>query len=120
MLIDLRDFTMLTNILSPRAVIRLLNEYFDCVFPPIREHGGEVLEIMGDGVLAIFRQEGRDGGTAACRAALEAASAGAAARSPSATADCRMAGRCCRPVSRCITARYRTAISGPATGSTSR
>ena len=73
MLIDLRDFTMLTNILSPRAVIRLLNEYFDCVFPPIREHGGEVLEIMGDGVLALFRQEGREGGTAACRAALEAA-----------------------------------------------
>ena len=73
MLIDLRDFTMLTNILSPRAVIRLLNEYFDCVFPPIREHGGEVLEIMGDGVLAMFRQEGREGGTAACRAALEAA-----------------------------------------------
>ena len=87
MLIDLRDFTMLTNILSPRAVIRLLNEYFDCVFPPIREHGGEVLEIMGDGVLAIFRQETRagstkagstnasgteTGGTAACRAALEA------------------------------------------------
>ena len=78
MLIDLRDFTMLTNILSPRAVIRLLNEYFDCVIPPIREHGGEVLEIMGDGVLAIFRQEARAddvkaGGMAACRAALEAA-----------------------------------------------
>jgi adenylate cyclase len=73
MLIDLRDFTMLTNILSPRAVIRLLNEYFDCVFPPVREHGGEVLEIMGDGVLAIFRQEGRNGGGAACRAALDAA-----------------------------------------------
>jgi adenylate cyclase len=72
MLIDLRDFTMLTNILSPRAVVRLLNEYFDCVFPPIQEHGGEVLEIMGDGVLAMFRQEGRDGG-AACRAALNAA-----------------------------------------------
>ena len=74
MLIDLRDFTMLTNILSPRAVIRLLNEYFDCVFPPIREQGGEVLEIMGDGVLAIFRQEGtRTAAQAACRAALEAA-----------------------------------------------
>ena len=70
MLIDLRDFTMLTNIFSPRAVIRLLNEYFDCVFPPIREHGGEILEIMGDGVLAIFRRDGRDNALAACRAAL--------------------------------------------------
>ncbi|MGE0258674.1 MAG: adenylate/guanylate cyclase domain-containing protein [Alphaproteobacteria bacterium] len=73
MLIDLRDFTMLTNILAPRAVVRLLNEYFDCVFEPVRANGGEVLEIMGDGVLAIFRQEaGRDGG-AACRAALDSA-----------------------------------------------
>ncbi|MGD9614760.1 MAG: adenylate/guanylate cyclase domain-containing protein [Alphaproteobacteria bacterium] len=73
MLIDLHDFTMLTNILSPRAVIRLLNEYFDCVFPPVRGQGGEVLEIMGDGVLAIFRQAGRDGGRTACRTALDAA-----------------------------------------------
>ena len=58
MLIDLRDFTMLSDILAPRAVIRLLNDYFDCVFPAVQEHGGEILEIMGDGVLAIFRQEG--------------------------------------------------------------
>jgi adenylate cyclase len=73
MLIDLRDFTMLTNILAPRAVVRLLNEYFDCVFQPVRANGGEVLEIMGDGVLAIFRHEGRPDGGAACRAALDAA-----------------------------------------------
>ena len=73
MLIDLRDFTMLTNILAPRAVIRLLNEYFDCVFQPVRANGGEVLEIMGDGVLAIFRHEGREDGGAACQAALNAA-----------------------------------------------
>ena len=73
MLIDLRDFTMLTNILAPRAVIRLLNEYFDCVFQPVRANGGEVLEIMGDGVLAIFRHEGREDGGAACEAALNAA-----------------------------------------------
>jgi adenylate cyclase len=73
MLIDLRDFTMLTNILSPRAVIRLLNDYFDSVFPAIRDNGGEILEIMGDGVLALFRQEARSSGTEACRAALAAA-----------------------------------------------
>src|ERR1700761_2487837 len=55
MLVDLRNFTLLSDEMSPRAVIRLLNEYFDCVFPPVRSHGGEILEIMGDGVLAIFR-----------------------------------------------------------------
>ena len=54
MLVDLRDFTAMSDRLSPRAVIRMLNRYFDCVMPPVEEHGGEVVEIMGDGVLAIF------------------------------------------------------------------
>jgi adenylate cyclase len=75
MLVDLRDFTLLSDNLPPRAVIRLLNDYFDCVFPAVRSHGGEVLEIMGDGVLAIFHQETGTGTGAAeaCRAALAAA-----------------------------------------------
>jgi adenylate cyclase len=73
MLVDLRDFTLLSDNLSPRAVIRLLNDYFDCVFPAVQEHGGEVLEIMGDGVLAIFRQEGPGEAAEPCRAALAAA-----------------------------------------------
>jgi len=42
MLIDLRDFTMMSDTMNPRAVVRLLNDYFDDVIPPIREHGGEV------------------------------------------------------------------------------
>jgi adenylate cyclase len=73
MLIDLRDFTLLSDNLSPRAVIRLLDEYFDSVFPPVREHGGEILEIMGDGVLAIFQQPPGGSAAEACRAALAAA-----------------------------------------------
>src|ERR1700722_9129312 len=76
MLIDLPDFTTMSDRLSSRAVIRILNQYFDCVMAPIREHGGEVVEIMGDGVLAIF-DRGRGGGAAeACGAALTAANAG--------------------------------------------
>src|SRR5262249_35865880 len=35
-------------------LIALLNRYFDCQVPAIREHGGEVLKFMGDGLLAIF------------------------------------------------------------------
>jgi adenylate cyclase len=66
----------MSDTMSPRAVIRMLNEYFDSVIPPIREHGGEVMEIMGDGVLAIFRRA--PGGSAgdACKAALAAATEG--------------------------------------------
>jgi adenylate cyclase len=72
-LTDLRDFTLMSDRLGPRAVIRMLNEYFDCVIPPVHEHGGEVVEIMGDGVLAMFRQRPDDGDGAACQAALAAA-----------------------------------------------
>jgi adenylate cyclase len=79
MLVDLRDFTAMSDSLSSRAVIRVLNRYFDCVMPPIRAHGGEVVEIMGDGVLAMFHQ-GPDGSAAeACSRALAAATAGLAA-----------------------------------------
>jgi adenylate cyclase len=72
-LTDLRDFTLMSDRLPPHAVIAMLNEYFDCVITPLHEHGGEVVEIMGDGVLAMFRQRAGDGDGAACRAALAAA-----------------------------------------------
>jgi len=73
MLVDLRDFTLLSDRESPRSVIRMLNEYFDCVFPPVRAHGGEIMEIMGDGVLAIFHQEQEWDAARVCNAALAAA-----------------------------------------------
>ncbi len=79
MLVDLRDFTAMSDRLSPRAVIRMLNQYFDCVMSPVYENGGEVVEIMGDGVLAIF-QHGPDNTAAdVCEAALAAATEGLAA-----------------------------------------
>jgi adenylate cyclase len=73
MLVDLRDFTLLSDHESPRSVIRMLNEYFDCVFPPVRAHGGEIMEIMGDGVLAVFHQEHEWDASKVCNATLAAA-----------------------------------------------
>jgi adenylate cyclase len=73
MLIDLRDFTLLSDTMAPRAVVRMLNDYFDDVIPPVREHRGEVMEIMGDGVLAIFRRVAGSTPTEACGGALAAA-----------------------------------------------
>ncbi len=78
MLVDLRDFSLMSDRMSPRAVIRMLNEYFDCVIPPVHEWGGEVVEIMGDGVLAIFRQRDDGNAAASCHAALAAATQGLA------------------------------------------
>jgi adenylate cyclase len=118
MLIDLRDFTLLSDTLAPRAVIRLLNEYFDSVFPPVRAHGGEIMKIMGDGVLAIFEQPPGSNAAEACRAALAAAQEALAAVA-SETGASFPARRCCRPGRPSITARCPTAISARATGSTS-
>ncbi|HEX5321059.1 MAG TPA: adenylate/guanylate cyclase domain-containing protein [Stellaceae bacterium] len=79
MLVDLRDFTELSDRLSSRVVVRTLNRYFDCVMPPVRQHGGEVVEIMGDGVLAFFHQGPDHSPADACESALAAATAGLAA-----------------------------------------
>ncbi len=69
---DLRGFTQLTNERPGEEVIGLLNDYFDCLVPPIEAHGGEVLKYMGDGVLAIFPLADADP-KEVCRAALAVA-----------------------------------------------
>lgn len=76
MLVDLRDFTLISDALAPTNVIKMLNRYFDSVMVPIHRHGGEVMEIMGDGILAIFNDRVEGGSTTACRNAFEAAKEG--------------------------------------------
>jgi adenylate cyclase len=51
---DLRGFTALSDRLQPEVVVDILNQYFDCQVPAIRQHGGEILKFMGDGLLAVF------------------------------------------------------------------
>jgi adenylate cyclase len=72
---DMRDFTGLTSRLSEEAATALVNDYYDCIVPPIDERGGEVLKFMGDGILAIFRT-GKDSDSEACLRAFAAARAG--------------------------------------------
>jgi class 3 adenylate cyclase len=43
-----------------------LNRYFDCVIPPIKKHGGEVLEFLRDGILAILNENGERSAREAC------------------------------------------------------
>ena len=71
---DLRGFTALSDRLAARAVVDILNQYFDCQVPAIRKHGGEILKFMGDGLLAVFpiAKDGSDLG-AVCARVLEAA-----------------------------------------------
>ncbi len=51
---DLRGFTALSDRLPAETVVDILNQYFDCQVGSIRAHGGEVLNYMGDGLLAVF------------------------------------------------------------------
>ncbi len=65
---DLRGFTRITDT-APEQAIPLLNDYFDVIFSAIREQGGSVLKLIGDGALAKFDGEDRALG---CKAALSA------------------------------------------------
>jgi adenylate cyclase len=66
---DLRGFTRITDSTDPALIIPLLNDYDEAVISSVHDAGGEVLKLIGDGILAIFRAE-QPGD--ACRRALEA------------------------------------------------
>jgi adenylate cyclase len=71
---DLRGFTALSDRLPAETVVDILNHYFDCQVSGIREHGGEVLKFMGDGLLAVFPIAEVVGDTEqVCEGVLEAA-----------------------------------------------
>lgn len=66
---DLRGFSALSEETPPNEVLELLGEFFDVLVGNIDATGGDVLQFMGDGLLAIWPQ--RDGHASdACDAAL--------------------------------------------------
>jgi adenylate cyclase len=66
---DLSGYTRITDSAPPEQIIPLLNDYAEVVVSAIREQGGDVLKLIGDGVLAIFTSED---GAKACAAAIGA------------------------------------------------
>jgi adenylate cyclase len=61
---DLRSFTTITDSARPHEIIPLLNDYADAVISAIQQAGGDVLKLIGDGTLAIFRAEDRGAASA--------------------------------------------------------
>jgi adenylate cyclase len=51
---DLRGSTRLSERMDPDAYLGVLNRYYECTAAPVIEHGGEILNFIGDGVFAIF------------------------------------------------------------------
>ena len=66
---DLRGSTAIGETMDPSEIIPFLNDYADAAIGAIHDEGGDVLKLMGDGVLAIFNED--DMGEAR-RAALRA------------------------------------------------
>ncbi|MFP3942259.1 MAG: adenylate/guanylate cyclase domain-containing protein [Alphaproteobacteria bacterium] len=51
---DLRGFTEMADTLPPSTVVRVLSDYYETVAEPVRYFGGDIIKMIGDGVLAIF------------------------------------------------------------------
>src|SRR3954452_16985830 len=54
MFVDIRDFTPFAERSSARETVSFLNEFFDCVVPIVKKHGGHANKFLGDGLLAVF------------------------------------------------------------------
>ena len=54
---DVRGSTAISESLSPDEIIPFLNDYAQASIDAIHDAGGEVLKLIGDGVLAIFTHE---------------------------------------------------------------
>ena len=65
---DLKGFTALTDRLPAERVIGHLNDYFDVVATSVLEHSGEILKLIGNGVLAAFNIDGNSPASACCQA----------------------------------------------------
>jgi adenylate cyclase len=72
---DLRYSTELADRLSTEDFLGLLGRYFEMTAAAVLDHGGEVVSLIGDAVLGLFRIEGgsREACEEACGRALAAA-----------------------------------------------
>ena len=76
---DLRSYTRISDTGRPADLIPFLNDYADAVISAIHGQGGDVLKLIGDGVLAIFAVDTPEAACGRALAAAEAASRNVAA-----------------------------------------
>lgn len=74
---DIRDFTRYSETVPPERVFDELNSYFERSAGIVASHGGRVIQLTGDGMLALFARQGdTDYATQAVWAAVEIVSGG--------------------------------------------
>lgn len=54
MFCDIRNFTTITEANDPVEVIELINRYYEIVIETVQDHGGNVNQMQGDGVMSFF------------------------------------------------------------------
>lgn len=52
--LDIRGFTSISERLSPREVVAMLNDYFEAIIEVVFKHHGTINKFIGDAVMAIF------------------------------------------------------------------
>ena len=115
---DLRGYTTHhRHARRPSEIIPLLNDYAEAVITAIHEHGGDVLKLIGDGTLAIFRAD--DPADACVRRSRAEAEMRAARRGAERAPRAPRSARPRRSTSACMSARSSTATSAATTASTS-
>jgi len=57
---DIRNFTSLSELLSPKQNFDLLNDYLSRISPTIRIHQGFIDKYIGDGIMALFPRQAQD------------------------------------------------------------
>ena len=51
---DIRGFTSLSEVLSPKEVVSFLNEYYQIMTEVVKQHNGSVIQFVGDEIFAAF------------------------------------------------------------------
>jgi adenylate cyclase len=70
---DLRGFTALSESLPLPELVQLLNDYFESCAAATATRGGEILQLVGDAMLAVFEITRPEDQAAVCESALDAA-----------------------------------------------
>lgn len=70
---DAGDYTALSEKMTPKELSDFLGRYFEALFQPVRKHGGLIVDLKGDSILAIWKAPHDDPALRkkACLAALE-------------------------------------------------
>lgn len=74
---DVAGYTTASESLSPREVSTYMHQYLEATFEPIHKHGGIVIDLKGDSILAVWKGSAADSTVRAkaCEAALGVAEA---------------------------------------------